>query len=174
MKKILSFIISGVICIGLSGCTNSNTTKDEPNEDTKVEQNKDNNNEKETDKSSNESDKSSDKTSEKTSSGSESGTKSIKKSTKKSTKKENQDGYIKDGTHLGEEGKKQDEGYVYDPDTDTRDKEYWDSFKEDEDKNTDEQKTKYYINGKEVSYKEWLKSNKKAQQGEEYWDSNKE
>ena len=170
MKKILSFIISGVICIGLSGCTNSNTTKDEPNEDTKVEQNKDNNNEKETDKSSNESDKSSDKTS----SGSESGTKSIKKSTKKNTKKENQDGYIKDGTHLGEEGKKQDEGYVYDPDTDTRDKEYWDSFKEDEDKNTDEQKTKYYINGKEVSYKEWLKSNKKAQQGEEYWDSNKE
>lgn len=170
MKKILSFIISGVICIGLSGCTNSNTTKDEPNEDTKVEQNKDNNNEKETDKSSNESDKSSDKAS----SGSESGTKSIKKSTKKNTKKENQDGYIKDGTHLGEEGKKQDEGYVYDPDTDTRDKEYWDSFKEDEDKNTDEQKTKYYINGKEVSYKEWLKSNKKAQQGEEYWDSNKE
>lgn len=170
MKKILSFIISGVICIALSGCTNSNTTKDEPNEDTKVEQNKDNNNEKETDKSSNESDK----TSEKTSSGSESGTKSIKKSTKKSTKKENQDGYIKDGTHLGEEGKKQDEGYVYDPDTDTRDKEYWDSFKEDEDKNTDEQKTKYYINGKEVSYKEWLRSNKKAQQGEEYWDSNKE
>lgn len=169
MKKILSFIISGVICIGLSGCTNSNTTKDEPNEDTKVEQNKDNN-EKETDKSSNESNKSSDKTS----SGSESGTKSIKKSTKKNTKKENQDGYIKDGTHLGEEGKKQDEGYVYDPDTDTRDKEYWDSFKEDEDKNTDEQKTKYYINGKEVTYKEWLKSNKKAQQGEEYWDSNKE
>lgn len=170
MKKILSFIISGVICIGLSGCTNSNTTKDEPNEDTKVEQNKDNNNEKETDKSSNESDKSSDKTS----SGNESGTKSIKKSTKKSTKKENQDGYIKDGTHLGEEGKKQDEGYVYDPDTDTRDKEYWDSFKEDEDKNTDEQKTKYYINGKEVTYKEWLKSNKKAQQGEEYWDSNED
>ncbi|WP_343342422.1 hypothetical protein [Terrisporobacter petrolearius] len=170
MKKILSFIISGVICIGLSGCTNSNTTKDEPNEDTKVEQNKDNNNEKETDKSSNESDKSSDKTS----SGSQSNTKSIKKPTKKNAKKENQDGYIKDGTHLGEEGKKQDEGYVYDPDTDTRDKEYWDSFKEDEDKNTDEQKTKYYINGKEVTYKEWLKSNKKAQQGEEYWNSNKE
>ncbi|WP_018592640.1 hypothetical protein [Terrisporobacter glycolicus] len=167
MKKILSFIISGVICIGLSGCTNNDsTTKDETKEDTKVEQNKDDSNEKETDKSSNKSQKSSGETS--------SESKPYTKTNKKSTKKENQDENIKDGTHLGKEGKKQDEGYVYDPDTDTRDKEYWDSFKEYEDKNTDEQKTKYYINGKEVTYKEWLKSNKKAQQGEEYWDSNKE
>lgn len=164
MKKILSFIMSLIICIGLSGCTNSdNAAKDETNEDTKVEQNKDDNNEKEADKSP-----------DKTSSKSKSDAKSNKKSTQNNTQKENQDGYVKDGTHLGEEGKKQDEGYVYDPDTDTRDKEYWDSFKEDEDKNTDEQKTKYYINGKEVTYEEWLKSNEKAQQGEEYWDSNKE
>lgn len=46
-------------------------------------------------------------------------------------KKENKDGNIKDGTHLGEEGKKQDEGYVYDPDEDNRNQEYWDSFDED-------------------------------------------
>lgn len=52
-------------------------------------------------------------------------------STKNNKEKENKDGNIKDGTHLGEEGKKQDEGYVYDPDEDTRDKEYWDSFNED-------------------------------------------
>jgi hypothetical protein len=56
-------------------------------------------------------------------------------STKKNKEKENKDENIKDGTHLGEEGKKQDEGYVYDPDEDTRDQEYWDSFNEDNNNN---------------------------------------
>ena len=57
------------------------------------------------------------------------------KTTKNNQEKENTDGNIKDGTHLGEEGKKQDEGYVYDPDEDTRDQEYWDSFDEDNNNN---------------------------------------
>ena len=114
MKKIVSLIISSIICISLVGCTDNDNAKDNDNKNTKVQQNKDDSNENET------------------SSESKSNTKTNNaKSTKNNKEKENKDGNIKDGTHLGEEGKKQDEGYVYDPDEDTRDQEYWDSFNED-------------------------------------------
>ena len=47
------------------------------------------------------------------------------KDNKEQTKEE---GLVKDGTHLQEEADKQDKGYTYDPDLDTTDQEYWDSF----------------------------------------------
>ena len=50
------------------------------------------------------------------------------KDNKEQTKEEVPNGLVKDGTHLQEEADKQDKGYTYDPDLDTTDQEYWDSF----------------------------------------------
>lgn len=111
MKKIISLLVSAILSISLlAGCTNNNVATDKDKEEIKVEQNK------ESDKESDKEEDTTKDTTNKSSNKSEStNTNSFKKT------KSSDDAYIKDGTHLGEEGKRQDEGTAYDPSQDIED-----------------------------------------------------
>ncbi|WP_018590444.1 hypothetical protein [Terrisporobacter glycolicus] len=148
MKKILSFIINVVICIGLSGCTNNdNATKDDSNKENSKEYSKD--------------DETSDATSDAT---------TTKNSTKKSTtsKKDNRQKRVEDDKtyYLDKDGywRANDGSVLNKKHGDELGKKPWNNNDENDDAD-------YYVGNKKVSKDEYEKYEKEQSDKIDRWNN---